>query len=84
MSIGTGCRHSRRLDFDAEAVFSICEAKRVEVVVINQDEDRAFEGELASDVLVIVTVFSVRRYGARSNKKLIDGVAKAGDDAAGA
>jgi len=55
-------------------------------VVVNQDEDRVFEGELESDMLVIVTVFSARMHGARPNKSkmLINGVAKALGDAAGA
>ena len=73
----------RLLRFGAELVFAVCEAKNVEVVIINQGDDRSFEEELASDVLEIVTVFSARMYGARShkNKKLIDGVTKAVEDA---
>ena len=73
----------RLLRFGAELVFAVCEAKHVEVVIINQGDDRSFEEELASDVLEIVTVFSARMYGARSgkNKKLIEGVGKAVADA---
>jgi excisionase family DNA binding protein len=73
----------RLLRFGAELVFSVCEAKHVEVVIINQGDERTFEEELASDVLEIVTVFSARMYGARShkNKKLIEGVQKAVADA---
>jgi predicted site-specific integrase-resolvase len=73
----------RLLRFGAELVFAVCEAKHVEVIIINQGQDRTFEEELASDVLEIVTVFSARMYGARShkNKKLIDGVQKAVSDA---
>ncbi|MDR1791139.1 MAG: IS607 family transposase [Propionibacteriaceae bacterium] len=69
----------RLLRFGAELVFAVCEAKHVEVVIVNQGEDRSFEEELASDVLEIVTVFSARMYGARShkNKKLIEDVEKA-------
>lgn len=70
----------RLLRFGAELVFSICEAKSVEVVIINKGEETAsFEEELAQDVLEIITVFSARLYGSRSkkNKKLIDGVKKA-------
>ena len=76
----------RLLRFGAELVFAVCEAKHVEVVVINQGDDRSFEEELASDVLEIVTVFLARMYGARShkNKRLIDGVEKAVPDASGA
>lgn len=73
----------RLLRFGAELVFSICEAKGVEVVMINQGEDTTFEEDLATDVLEIITVFSARLYGSRSkkNKKLLDGVAKAVEEA---
>ncbi len=73
----------RLLRLGAELVFAICQAKQVEVVIINQGEDRSFEEELASDVLEIITVFSARLYGSRSrkNQKLIDGVKAAVRDA---
>jgi predicted site-specific integrase-resolvase len=73
----------RLLRFGAELVFAICQAKEVEVVIINQGQDTSFEEELASDVLEIVTVFSARLYGSRSrkNQKLIDGVRNAVKDA---
>jgi excisionase family DNA binding protein len=66
----------RLLRFGAELVFAICEAKEVEVVIINKGEDTSFEEDLAKDVLEIITVFSARLYGSRSrkNQKLIDGV----------
>jgi len=66
----------RLLRFGAELILSLCQARQVEVVIINQGEDTNFEEELASDVLEIVTVFSARLYGSRShrNQKLIDGV----------
>ncbi len=69
----------RLLRFGAELVFAMCEAKQVEVVILNQGEDTTFEEDLASDVLEIITVFSARLYGARShkNKALLDGVKKA-------
>jgi excisionase family DNA binding protein len=68
----------RLLRFGAELVFAICEAKGVEVVIINQGEDTTFEEDLATDVHEIITVFSARLYGSRSkkNKKLLDGMAK--------
>ncbi|BEG58195.1 IS607-liketransposase [Helicobacter sp. NHP21005] len=65
----------RLLRFGAELVFAICEAKGVEVIIINQgDENIRFEEELAKDVLEIITVFSARLYGARSkkNKQLLE------------
>ena len=71
----------RLLRFGAELVFSICEAKEVEVVIINKGEDSTFEEDLAKEVLEIITVFSARLYGARSkkNKKLIEDMQKAVD-----
>lgn len=64
----------RLLRFGAELVFALCEARQIEVVIINQGEDVSFEEELAKDVLEIIIVFSARLYGARShkNKKLVD------------
>lgn len=72
----------RLLRFGAELVFSICEVKNVEVVILNQGEDASFEEDLAKDVLEIITVFSARLYGSRSrkNQKLIDGVKQAVED----
>lgn len=69
----------RLLRFGAELVFALCQARQVEVVIINQGDDAGFEEELANDVLEIVTVFSARLYGSRShrNRKLIDGVRQA-------
>ena len=66
----------RLLRFGAELVFALCEARQVEVVIINQGENLSFEEELAQDVLEIITVFSARLYGSPSkkNKKLIKAV----------
>lgn len=64
----------RLLRFGAELVFSLCEARQIEIVIINQGKETTFEEELAQDVLEIITVFSARLYGARShkNKKLVE------------
>ncbi len=72
----------RLLRFGAELVFAICEAKQVEVVILNQGEDTTFEEDLAKDVLEIITVFSARLYGSRSrkNRKLLEGVKQAVED----
>lgn len=69
----------RLLRFGAELIFAICEAKDVEVLIINKGVDTTFEEDLAKDVLEIITVFSARLYGSRSrkNQKLIDGVKQA-------
>lgn len=69
----------RLLRFGAELVFALCEARQVEVVILNQGEDTTFEEDLAKDVLEIITVFSARLYGARSrkNQRLLEAVAEA-------
>ena len=74
----------RLLRFGAELIFALCESKNVEVLIINKGEDATFEEDLAKDVLEIITVFSARLYGSRShkNKKLIENMKKAVDDAA--
>jgi len=73
----------RLLRFGAELVFALCEAREVEVVIINSGTDVKFEEELAKDVLEIITVFSARLYGSRSrkNQKLIAGMEQAVKDA---
>lgn len=76
----------RLLRFGAELVFSICEAKNVEVVILNRGDEVSFEEDLAKDVLEIITVFSARLYGSRSrkNQKLLTKLKQAADDVNGA
>lgn len=75
----------RLLRFGAELVFSLCEARGIEVILVNKGSEPSFEEELASDVLEIITVFSARLYGSRSrkNKKLIENLEKIAKDATG-
>ena len=47
-------------------VFTLCELQGIEIVIIHAGEQPSFEDELAQDVLEIITVFSARLYGARS------------------
>ena len=69
----------RLLRFGAELIFSLCEQRNIEVVLINKGDEPSFEEELASDVLEIITVFSARLYGSRShkNKKLLENLKEA-------
>ena len=64
----------RLLRFGSELIFAMCEAREIEVVMINQGQELSFEEELAQDVLEIITVFSARLYGSRSrkNQKLVE------------
>ena len=63
----------RLLRFGSELIFTLCELKNIEVVLVNRGCEISFEEELAQDVLEIITEFSARLYGARShkNKKLV-------------
>ncbi len=65
----------RLLRFGAELIFSLCEQFGIEVVIINKTESSSFEDDLVQDVLEIITVFSARLYGARSqkNQQLLEG-----------
>ncbi len=70
----------RLLRFGAELVFAICEEFETEVVIVNKsDEELSFEQELVVDMIELMTVFSARLYGSRSqrNKKLIENVSTA-------
>jgi putative resolvase len=69
----------RLLRFGAELIFSLCEMKSIEIVIMNQGSEPSFEEELAQDVLEIITVFSARLYGSRSrkNKKLMHNLQEA-------
>jgi putative resolvase len=73
----------RLLRFGAELIFALCEAREIEVVLVNKGSEPSFEEELAADVLEIMTVFSARLYGSRSrkNKKLIENLEKVAHDA---
>ena len=55
----------RLLRFGAELIFSVCEMKGVEVVILNKGEEAFFEEDLANDVQEMISVFSARLYGLR-------------------
>lgn len=60
----------RLLRFGAELVFTICEIKGIEVIILNKDDETlGFKEDLAKDVLEIITVFSVKPYGSRSKEQ---------------
>jgi predicted site-specific integrase-resolvase len=63
----------RLLRFGNEIIFEICKYHDVEVVILNEDEQKTYEEELVEDVLSIITDFSAKIYGSRShkNKKIV-------------
>ena len=64
----------RLLRFGSEIIFEMCRLHNVEVVILNEDEQKTYEAELVEDVLSVITVFSAKLYGSRShkNKKIIE------------
>lgn len=64
----------RLLRFGSEIIFEMCRLHNVEVVILNEDEQKTYEEELIEDVLSVITVFSAKLYGSRShkNKKIIE------------
>jgi excisionase family DNA binding protein len=65
----------RLLRFGAEIIFKLCELHKVEIEIINKDDEKSdFQKELVEDVLSIISVFSEKLYGQRShkNKKIIE------------
>ena len=75
----------RLLRFGSELVFALCEQFGTEVVIINRSEDSSYEEDLAQDVLEIITVFSARLYGSRSdqNKQLVKRLRETAEEIAG-
>ena len=61
----------RLLRFGSDLIINIAHKFGSKVVVLN-DKKQTFEEQLASDVLEIITVFSAKLYGSRSNKKKIE------------
>lgn len=58
----------RLLRFGSEIIFYICGLKNIDVEIINNTDNKDDEKEFVKDVLEIITVFSSKLYGKRSNK----------------
>ena len=58
----------RLIRFGYEMLEEICKLNGVNIEIINYSEDKTYEEELVEDVLSIITVFSSRLYGSRSQK----------------
>jgi putative resolvase len=61
----------RLLRFGSEIIFEICKYHNVEIIVVNDDESKTYEEELACDVLSVITLFSAKLYGSKSHKNKI-------------
>jgi len=59
----------RLIRIGAEIIFKLCEIHNIKIEIINKDDEKTdYNRELAEDVLSIITVFSAKLYGSRSNK----------------
>ena len=69
----------RLLRLGGELVFAMCAEFETEVIILNKsNEEVTFEQGLVQDMMELITVFSARLYGSRSqkNQKLIEGMAQ--------
>ncbi|CAM4295637.1 IS607 family transposase [Bacillus mobilis] len=64
----------RLLRYGSEIIFEMCRWHNIDVIILNDEENKTYEEELVEDVLSIITVFSAKLYGSRShkNKKIIE------------
>ena len=58
----------RLLRFGSDIIFELCKHFGVKVVILEQPVSQGFEQELASDVILLMTVFSSKLYGRRSHQ----------------
>ncbi len=63
----------RLLRIGAELVFALCAARKVEVVILNNDEAELYEEELLEDILELIAIFHARLYQTSedTNQKLL-------------
>jgi predicted site-specific integrase-resolvase len=58
----------RLLRFGSEIIFSLCRQKSIEVIILEDSEEKSFDMELSCDLIELMTVFSARLYGRRSHQ----------------
>ena len=61
----------RIIRFGYEIIAKLCDIYNVEIEVINHTEDKEYKEELLEDVLDIITQFSCKLYGNRSQRTLM-------------
>jgi putative resolvase len=58
----------RLLRFGNELIEELCRYHNVEIIFLNDQEQKDYTTELVEDVIAIITVFSSKLYGSRSHK----------------
>lgn len=61
----------RIIRFGYEIIAKLCDIYNVEIEVINHTEDKEYKEEMLEDVLSIITEFSCKLYGNKSQKTLM-------------
>ena len=61
----------RIIRFGYEIITKLCDIYNVEIEVINHTEDKEYKEELLEDVLSIITDFSCKLYGNRSQRTIM-------------
>lgn len=61
----------RLLRFGSEIIFKLCDIFNIEVIIINDKQEKSSEQELSEDLCEIFTVFSARLHGRRSHKNIV-------------
>lgn len=59
----------RLLRFGNDILFQLCNLMGVEVLILNDEEEKNYEKKLVEDVLAILIVYSSKIYGHRAHKK---------------
>ena len=62
------------LRFGSELIFYFCDLFKVNVIIIENKENKSFEETLSHDVIELMTVFCAKLYGKRSNKNKVKNI----------
>ena len=64
----------RLLRFGSELIFYFCDLFKVNVIIIENKENKSFEETLSHDVIELMTVFCAKLYGKRSHKNKVKNI----------
>ncbi len=62
------------LRFGSELIFYFCDLFKVNVIIIENKENKSFEETLSHDVIELMTVFCAKLYGKRSHKNKVKNI----------
>ena len=62
----------RLLRCGTDMVLFLCKQRNIEVIIVEEKEQKSKEEEFVMDVLAVLTVFSSKVHGSRSHKKKVN------------